>query len=111
MRISDWSSDVCSSDLAGVEGEEFVEHRGEEEQVALTDEAVLVHGQFGTYAAHRQPAMQAIDVLVGDVSQAAEAPPADVLGVLEIGRASCRARACQYVSISVGAVSLKQTEA
>src|SRR3546814_7334472 len=122
MRISDWGSDVCASDLgagagdrapaarpgtgctrecrgwavseqrlltharrplvhlslcalhaqlvirveAGVEGEEFVEHRGEEEQVALTDEAVLVHGQFGTYAAHWQPAMQAIDVLVGN---------------------------------------------
>ena len=69
---------------AGVEGEEFVEHRGEEEQIALTNEAVTVHGQFGTYATHRQPAMQAIDVLVGDVSQAAEAPPADVVGVLVV---------------------------
>src|SRR3546814_19102485 len=28
----------------------------------------------------------------------------------EIGRASCRARVCQYVSISVGAVSLKKKQ-
>src|SRR3546814_12193275 len=31
-------------------------------------------------------------------------------GAEEIGRASCRERVCQYVSISVVAVSLKKTE-
>src|SRR3546814_14301754 len=32
---------------------------------------------------------------------------AGILTGLQIGRASCRERVCQYVSISVGAVSLK----
>src|SRR3546814_18215527 len=32
----------------------------------------------------------------------------DLLGCQEIGRASCRARVCQYVSMSVVAVSLKK---
>src|SRR3546814_11639574 len=30
-------------------------------------------------------------------------------GIFQIGRASCRERGCQYVSISVGAVSLTKT--
>src|SRR3546814_19964921 len=31
----------------------------------------------------------------------------NVIGIIQIGRASCRERVCQYVSISVVAVSLK----
>src|SRR3546814_18150327 len=34
--------------------------------------------------------------------------PTGQIGTVEIGRASCRERVCQYVSISVGAVSVKK---
>src|SRR3546814_11132013 len=70
MRISDWSSDVCSSDLPA--------------------------GQFGD-AFH----------LVGDGAELFVEGDAFQLLRVEIGRASCRERVCQYVSISVVAVSLK----
>src|SRR3546814_15886142 len=72
MRISDWSADVCSSDLsipdrphdvAGIDADGF------------------------PVGSHRSLVLL----------------PADV----EIGRASCRERACQYVYISVVAVSLQ----
>src|SRR3546814_19055360 len=98
MRISDWSSDVCSSDLAGVEegpeegGEEH--HLGGDEedhpvaQAELDDLGVmtLVDRLLDDVAPpdeHRRPAHQAAGH---------QQPGGD-----EIGRASCRERVCQYV--------------
>src|SRR3546814_18665511 len=69
MRISDWSSDVGSSDLVAVQG-----------------------GQT-----------PAFDVKTADVDVGTKTDSID-----EIGRASCRDRVCQCVSISVVAVSLKK---
>src|SRR3546814_18916329 len=79
MRISDWSSDVCSSDLtrdvvARLGGDEF---------------AVLLEGIVDT----NKPMLLA----------------AERAGVA-IGRASCRERVCQYVYISVVAVSFKKKQ-
>src|SRR3546814_16466499 len=89
MRISDWSSDVCSSDLA------FAVER----PVAIGTQVVA--GEVaGDLAQPRQEA--------GRVLQALEVLPGGEEGILEIGRASCRERVCQYVSISVVAVSLKK---
>src|SRR3546814_6923440 len=65
MRISDWSSDVCSSDLRV-------------EQLELARRAVAI-------------AIKDVEGLV--VEQA----PAIALPVVQIGRASCRERVCQYV--------------
>src|SRR3546814_16692092 len=46
---------------------------------------------------------------VGDMEQAVDAAQVDERAIVgEIGRASCRERVCQYVSISVDAVSLKK---
>src|SRR3546814_13039922 len=86
MRISDWSSDVCSSDLV--------------------------------IDAYRSPGT------APNVEHLFPSPPAtamarwasdrlEAVGTTgsEIGRASCRERVCQYVSISVVAVSLKQKRA
>src|SRR3546814_6768236 len=67
LRISDWSSDVCSSDL-GI--------------VPMTQTATLAHPK---------------------VIKAATSTPRP-----EIGRASSRERVCQYVWLSVVAVSLKK---
>src|SRR3546814_14404059 len=69
MRISDWSSDVCSSDLRSVS--RFI-------QSPLATSVTPP-----TNCGWSRPSMK-------------------------IGRASCRERVCQYVSISVVAVSLKK---
>src|SRR3546814_13551653 len=96
MRISDWSSDVCSSDLiypigylsGGVSG-----------------------GNGGAALVNPRPELLGVD-LVGDRTFFFFALGwlAIVLALLirQIGRASCRERVCQYVSISVVAVSLKK---
>src|SRR3546814_1644665 len=66
MRISDWSSDVCSSDLLM--------------QLALCVPAVMID----PYSASTRSATSGVD-------------PEVTLRMLEIGRASCRERVCQYV--------------
>src|SRR3546814_14825468 len=71
MRISDWSSGVCSSDLA-------LRYADSTNEVRLKIK----------------------------LSQGGDAH--SLSAGMEIGRASCRERVCQYVSISVAAVSLKQ---
>src|SRR3546814_9426334 len=84
MRISDWSSDVCSSDLAAVDRElrEFV----------ATVEAAQVAPDLLAEAV-------GVDQLVGADSHAVESlEQAEGRQFLdEIGRASCRERVCQYV--------------
>src|SRR3546814_16037879 len=97
MRISDWSSDVCSSDLR----DEFaVLLNAATEGSAAGDGAALL-AAFTVLAAGR-----ALDWL--------PAPPRRwiVFGggrrnPVQIGRASCRVRVCPYVEISVVAVSVK----
>src|SRR3546814_6973037 len=70
MRISDWSSDVCSSDLViGVQDEQQIQCLGRH-RVELQ--------RLGWHLEHH--VQEAIDVIE-----------------VEIGRASCRERVCQYV--------------
>src|SRR3546814_16962761 len=98
MRISDWSSDVCSSDLAHADDAE-----------PLAPDAVAEHGgrpPAGPFADADQPlalGQPSLLVCVHHLSPACAA-----IKVNEIGRASCRERVCQYVYISVVAVSLKK---
>src|SRR3546814_6493476 len=68
LRISDWSSDVCSSDLNG---------------------AIVARRRPGVLRDHAD-----------GIRKSARS--------LQIGRASCRDRVCQYVKISVVGVSLTQ---
>src|SRR3546814_5438143 len=83
MRISDWSSDVCSSDL-----NPFVRHRaaGRPDEAGNGVEggglARAVGPHHGEYLARPDLERQ-----VADRAQAGE----------QIGRASCRERVCQYV--------------
>src|SRR3546814_11165977 len=93
MRISDWSSDVCSSDL----------DRGVTYARKLPDGSTLVAGDWWPENYDGPPlisleerAARGLGLWVGDT-----------LTINEIGRASCRERVCQYVSISVVAVSLQ----
>src|SRR3546814_16636384 len=105
MRISDWSSDVCSSDLvAGVVG--ATEVVGERDALlaqrsqfgaTLGDQGVLVDGWWrGHLVGH------GFESIVWNAGAASDA------SFCEIGSASCRGRVCQYVEILVVAVSFKK---
>src|SRR3546814_17967958 len=65
--------------------------------------------------AEPEPALDAFELAQADGAELGAAEPEigqaeqDVGPVWSIGRASCRERVCQYVSISVVAVSLKKT--
>src|SRR3546814_8935658 len=79
MRISDWSSDVCSSDLVtGV-------------TVGLLAIGLVAAG-FGTMAFLRNTLVANLDE---QLRLLAASDIADT--VFKIGRASCRERVCQYV--------------
>src|SRR3546814_15910795 len=94
MRISDWSSDVCSSDLAA---RRTVLTRP---ALELTSMPLLPSRSF----THRPRVPLALVPTV-------ENPiGVNVNMLLKIGRASCRDRVCQYVSISVVAVSLNKIQ-
>src|SRR3546814_13231810 len=109
MRISDWSSDVCSSDLQRLAGCALRRlNEGEERAVALLPAAPgAEHGEIGgrqeeialrharviadapQVPRRRQGA--AVEILV-------ELLPVDIdRPAIEIGRASCRERVGQYV--------------
>src|SRR3546814_14959565 len=118
MRISDWSSDVCSSDLAAVAAELFVWPRHAVGGIAVVGQG---HGrQFRRSAENRGAARprqrpgRAGQVEVSRLGPVARPiahtglPQPQVTAFFEIGRASCRERVCQYVWISVVDVSLKK---
>src|SRR3546814_15500484 len=142
MRISDWSSDVCSSDLVPESDQPWFvngvaslrtdlspwellavlhEVEAEHERVRSVPNASrtldldllayddrVVDGAGGLMLPHprlseRAFVLQPLAELAPDWRH-----PLSGLTAAEIGRASCRGRVCQYVSISVVAVSLKK---
>src|SRR3546814_4194891 len=86
LRISDWSSDVCSSDLP--EGDNGRAGSGSASSLAKIDPDRLQLGVF----LHR---VQRLVAAEAGLLVAAEGRR-HVAGI-EIGRASCRERVCQYV--------------
>src|SRR3546814_8087120 len=112
MRISDWSSDVCSSDLRN-EGRAPIaqeqEHDDDREERALdhrVDRArILLLCIFGVVVEELEldlgvaclEILQLLDraVIDGDVRRPLGA--LDIETHHQIGRASCRERVCQYV--------------
>src|SRR3546814_10433854 len=82
MRISDWSSDVCSSDLLP----------GSTVNVLSIDGGIVLDGYVGT-------ATESADAQLLATRFVAEGETViNRLRVTEqIGRASCRERVCQYV--------------
>src|SRR3546814_16660354 len=106
MRISDWSSDVCSSDLAptaeetkanfahyahvyGAQG--FLERR--EAMVAMTP-GPLYHAAPNAWSSFF---LRCGASVVIDTRFDAERLLATIEAEKEIGRASCRERGCKYV--------------
>src|SRR3546814_20185083 len=121
MRISDWSSDVCSSDLMArsVLGQRWSEleeaERTEFENLLPGYLATVYAGLLSQYAekplscgdGHR---VSGSDRLIGIEIDGPSASPVpvvfqvlaagggwQVVDVAQIGRASCRERVCQYV--------------
>src|SRR3546814_3718542 len=116
MRISDWSSDVCSSDLRG----EIAQHIDENQRLGQENDelrrmlhSVLRSIEQKTHMKTLQDLEARVSALVagtGVTGTGATAPAAPALQVPEvdaaaemafeapeIGRASCRERVCQYV--------------
>src|SRR3546814_18560684 len=98
MRISDWSSDVCFSDLDAHHVLVSVVEAGNGEPAGEVDAGRPRAGEpcdLGGAAGGQHPAAERRHGL-------GEAEPR------ELGRASCRDRVCQAVSISVVGVTLKK---
>src|SRR3546814_20701741 len=95
MRISDWSSDVCSSDLRELRGK-----AGGVGEAAGTitfpvrdiNEQVRVD-----LPVHRQIVGERIEIGLNGLLAWIERHTPNIRGRQEIGRASCRERVCQYV--------------
>src|SRR3546814_15510336 len=98
MRISDWSSDVCSSDLVVRDEHARLDPEGSAQfgEIGLLRLAAIggVEGD-GRIPQHRR-AVDALDDAVAEQERPAAAPVFDVLP-LELGGASSRERGCQYV--------------
>src|SRR3546814_10495090 len=87
MRISDWSSDVCSSDLLGKERlDDYLRRFGFGAKTALDspNESAGIMRDTDDYSG---TSMGSIPIGQG----------ISVTALQKIGRASCRERVCQYV--------------
>src|SRR3546814_15645922 len=117
MRISDWSSDVGSSDLR-LRLEPIVHHLADVAAVAdrPDDEARAAHdvagGEHAVEVGHH-PAIDEQGAPARDAEFGRIEHHRQILGIEaerlddELGRASCRERGCQYVLKSVAAGLLK----
>src|SRR3546814_19573349 len=108
MRISDWSSDVCSSDLAarGIKycwqiGRQMRTHRhrpNTRPAPAMRDAEGLVQIQVRNVRSEL--------AWLSKAHHGVHVGPVQVnLATGKLGRASCRERVCQYGEISVDAVT------
>src|SRR3546814_17279092 len=103
MRISDLSSDVCSSDLAEL-AELGVNHEQQHQELMLTD---LLHlfAQNPLHPAYAAPehrldgVPEPLDWVAfdGGIVRVGHAGDGFAFDCEEIGSASCRERVCQYV--------------
>src|SRR3546814_16887122 len=126
MCISDWSSDVCSSDLPGQAvrlGGVIIRLRACEAtpawekppligaflQVDTADTKGRFHRTFSGWTYAETPSLNPVAHPVYDVWVKSCAMRFTACGTAtKIGRATCRERVCQNVSISVVAVELKK---
>src|SRR3546814_1043101 len=99
MRISDWSSDVCSSDLERQPGDGLtIRDRLEQDAEVARHRHLLAHDPV--HLADRHLCRHRIFPFQERVATVARPPPTDGDArepAVQIGRASCRERVCQYV--------------
>src|SRR3546814_11881694 len=114
MRISDWSSDVCSSDLRKRLWLETVQQVLADNRTIVGDGRQLIYvpmGKAGS-ASSSAPPLLTPDMVAPTVNADNDSdirPRRNPRSgeEAEIGSESCRDRVCQYVTISVVAGSLK----
>src|SRR3546814_14111391 len=94
MRISDWSSNVCSSDLPCDGGDRDRAHLIELGLVVRADYAIFANRELWKGVTLRR-------ILPSDAIF-------EHIVLLEIGRASCRERVCQSVLVTREAVTLER---
>src|SRR3546814_4378564 len=105
LRISDWSADVCSSDLLVERALQVLRRLGiapvavlREGDELQVDPVLhrLAHFQKGLYG--QEPVVADVDVAADGQRAARDRPAAEREGALldQIGRASGRERVCQY---------------
>src|SRR3546814_15884260 len=102
MRISDWSSDVCSSDLAGEGGFGISPNRGHplpaspglRRRRGQSSRLKLLLQQRQLLAQGREREAAVADAVLQRRIEFGRRPA--TLGI-EMGRASCRDRVCKYV--------------
>src|SRR3546814_19385485 len=113
MRISDWSSDVCSSDLAiAIEFKskaDIEKHKGKlrGKIVFLDPEREYKPGTEADFQRHDEATLEGLQEFVVP----ADRDDAREKRIKQIGRASCRERGGQYVSMSVVAVYIQKKKA
>src|SRR3546814_18004240 len=101
MRISDWSSDVCSSDLLALAILDHGHQRPSDRKAGAIERVheacPLLAGRAATGVHTPRLEIAAVgngaDLAIAPLSRQ---PDLQIIG-LEIGRASCRERVCQYV--------------
>src|SRR3546814_10953614 len=119
MRISDWSSDVCSSDLFPLccpgAPEEWLRHRSCRHASLRTDRVGKTGRPFGNVASAKSNEHVAGFKLLAELFRQFVRILYRLRGMMhatfpasQIGSASCRDRVCQYVATPVVAVSLKK---
>src|SRR3546814_15370114 len=102
MRISDWSSDVCSSDLAfvvamvDISGSMNCSVNPNNSEESMFSRLDLVKHTLKTFVTCLGPEDFFSIVIYDDIAEVNIAP------TLQIGRASCRESACQHVLYAVG---------
>src|SRR3546814_16973905 len=133
MRISDWSSDVCSSDLAelrhplGTRAQHQVIGVAKNDLGAAGGDLLGRQPLHGAGGAHRHEGGRVDDAvrggeaaapggavlgrhLIGEPAAAQDAAPRSSRQASQLGSASWRDRVCPYVWLQVGAVSFKKTK-
>src|SRR3546814_19942086 len=107
MRISDWSSDVCSSDLRSEMAAKGANYLRRNNMVRRDGWIVQLPGPDNALGQVKFDMRNDYAIYLHDT-------PAQHLFESakrhQIGRATCRERVCHYVYISVVAVSLKKKE-
>src|SRR3546814_11893290 len=118
MRISDWSSDVCSSDLRCLRTWSHpllarrLAPRVRDRRIWLAGTGCEARWKYCSVTPAKAGA--AIDVAqdllrpLPSQGRRSNLRAGEQAGQVEIGRASCRERVCQYVAIPVVAASLKK---
>src|SRR3546814_12366204 len=97
MRISDWSSDVCSSDLA--KGTCVLENAAREPEIVDLCNCLVAMGAHIDGIGTETLTIEGVDRLHGATYRvmADRIEAGSYACAAEIGRASCRDRVCQYV--------------